>query len=246
MESGFAALTGGGEVNRPSIRGVARDYAGLVRGYAGGVPDLYGSAAMYEPRYNDLLLGDVGRGVPAIANSLEAASPVAQRLVNEVGPGRDTSLLDMLRGNAKERLGAGAHLDPELQRLFAQSARGASAARGLGFGPNDVLDESMALTQAGENQRRYAEQFGGGVEQLGQAERGLTYQTSTAPTLSLLTGIPSAAGALATNAASRMLSPAESTNLLSLPYQGRLAASTASARNFTDLINASTSNSNWV
>jgi hypothetical protein len=71
--------------------------------------------------------------------------------------------MDKLTGSANSDLDAGASLDPGLQQLSQQATRQGQAARGLGYGPGDAMQESMAMTQFGNQLRQQRQQNAMGV-----------------------------------------------------------------------------------
>jgi hypothetical protein len=87
--------------------------------------------------------------------------------------------MDSLVSNANSELNAGADLDPGLARVSQQATRAAQAARGLGNGPGDAMQESMAMTQFGNQLRQQRQQNAAGVADLGT-------RLFTAPAMSLL------------------------------------------------------------
>lgn len=85
------------------------------------------------------------------ANLSDAAALTPQYIATEraANPG-GASLLDTLTSNTGRDLSYGTQLTPAEQVQMNQSTRGASAARGLGYGPSDVFNESMADTGYGQ------------------------------------------------------------------------------------------------
>lgn len=63
------------------------------------------------------------------------------------------ALWDSLTKTATDELALGSTLDPELARLYTQSVRGGQAARGLGYGPADAMQEGRTLTELGQTLR---------------------------------------------------------------------------------------------
>lgn len=96
------------------------------------------------------------------------ASPGLVGLVNSIDP-QNAALWDQLTQSATEELGYGAALDPELERLYAQTTRAGQAARGLGYGPADVLQEGRTLTELGQNLRTQRRAFATNTAQLNQS-----------------------------------------------------------------------------
>jgi hypothetical protein len=60
------------------------------------------------------------------------------------------ALLDKLTSSASSDLALGNELSPEQMRLVQQSSRSGAAARGLGMGPADVFNETIAATGYGD------------------------------------------------------------------------------------------------
>lgn len=97
------------------------------------------------------------------ANLNDAANLTPQYLANEraANPGA-AGLLDNLTSNANRDLSYGTELTPAEKTQLNQSVRGGEAARGMGNGPADVFDESMADTGFGQSlyQQRQGEAQG--------------------------------------------------------------------------------------
>lgn len=98
------------------------------------------------------------------------------------------ALVDRLNTEAMAGLDAGYNLPPGLARQVTQSARGAQAARGMGFGPSDAYGETLANSQA-------AADFYGQNFNRAQQVAGLNAATSGDP-MQLVTGRASGAGGL--------------------------------------------------
>ena len=86
------------------------------------------------------------------ANLADAAALTPQYIAEEraANPGA-AGLLDTLTSNTNRDLSYGTNLTPAQQVQFNQSVRGGEAARGLGFGPSDVFNESMQESGYGQN-----------------------------------------------------------------------------------------------
>jgi hypothetical protein len=93
------------------------------------------------------------------ANLTDAAALTPQYISEEraANPGA-AGLLDTLTSNANQQLSYGTQLTPAEQLQMNQSVRGGEAARGLGYGPSDVFNESMADTNYG--QQLYQQRMG--------------------------------------------------------------------------------------
>jgi hypothetical protein len=92
------------------------------------------------------------------ANLADAAALTPQYVAEEraANPGA-AGLLDTLTSNTNRDLSYGTNLTPAQQVQFNQSVRGGEAARGLGFGPSDVFNES--LQDSGYGQQLYQQRM---------------------------------------------------------------------------------------
>ena len=86
------------------------------------------------------------------ANLNDAAQLTPQYIAEEraANPGA-AGLLDTMTSNSARDLSYGTNLTPAEQTQFNQSQRSGAAARGLGFGPSDVFNESLANTGFGQS-----------------------------------------------------------------------------------------------
>lgn len=94
-------------------------------------------------------------------------------ILDEVGPRAiaayraanpdQAALLDELNRQALEELSLGAGLDPSLRREVQQGVREGQTARGLGFGPSDLYEETMTLGRAGQELRARRRAFADAV-----------------------------------------------------------------------------------
>ena len=85
------------------------------------------------------------------ANLNDAAALTPQYVANEraANPGA-AGLLDTLTSDTSRDLSYGTQLTPAEQYQMNQSVRGAQAARGMGYGPSDVFNETFANTNYGQ------------------------------------------------------------------------------------------------
>lgn len=114
------------------------------------------------------------------ANSQTRAADIAD--VKNLGPASlaaikgfnpaSTNLMNELEQSAQQGLDAGYSLLPAQQRAIQQNIRAAQAARGMGTGPSDALQESQALTLQGENLRQQRLATASGVVNQEQALYG--------------------------------------------------------------------------
>jgi hypothetical protein len=207
----------------PSPRRVGQDYLALIDAWAKGVPTTLDTERQYKPSFTELDLSELERVVPTFTNILKTLGPQAAGLVREANPGA-SRLLDTLTQQAQEGLDAGANLDPGLSRVLTQSVRGGQAARGMGFSPADVLQESTALTGLADSLRRYRQGFASEVTNLNS-------QQETMPALNLLTEIPTFSEAVSRGSGSTLLPKEQSYDVFNTAYNARAAANIQKANN---------------
>jgi hypothetical protein len=104
-------------------------------GQTPGFLEMYGNLL---PRITGMNLDNAMTFAPKMRAAEDAANPMA------------SSLLTNIASTANKELGYGTNLTPEQKVQLDQSVRGGQAARGLGNGPADVFDESMAETGFGQ------------------------------------------------------------------------------------------------
>lgn len=134
--------------------------------------------------------------------------------------------MDLLTKSASEQLGAGASLDPSLKAVTEQSIRGGQAARGLGYGPSDVLEESRSLTSLGDQLRQERQGFGMNV-----AGANAAYNM---PLMSMLSGqsaAPGAAGSEAKTSGPTLFPTTQSYDMFNTLYNAQSASNIAGANN---------------
>jgi hypothetical protein len=229
-------LSGAGDVSTPGAKQTGQSYRRLVNNYAKGLPSILGAQQNYGPQFNALNLSNLGATVPGLSGILSGALPGASNLVNNANPGQ-ANLLSQMTQSASQQLGAGAALDPSLARVTQQSIRGGQAARGMGYGPADTLQESSAITSLGDQLRQERQGFAGNVA-------GMNNQYETQPTLQMLMQLISGAGANNATSGPTMVPQSLSSQLMTMPYMAKLQANTASANNATSLYQSMDSNSN--
>lgn len=228
-------LSGAGDVDAPNTGSVRNDYRGLLRGYLNSQGKILETEQKYRPGYDALTASSIGSLTPALAGVLDQNAGGIANLVRGISPSQ-TALLEKLTNQADQGLDAGASLDPSLKHVTQQSIRGGQAARGLGYSPADVLQESTALTSLGNSLRQERQGFASNVA-------GMNNAYETQPTLSLLSNLLAGTAGLSTKSSSPTLTPTSlSGQLLTMPYQGRLSAATSSAANNTGLYQSMDSN----
>jgi len=88
--------------------------------------------------------------------------PESRRAIEAADP-QQAALIAELTRQAQDELSAGAGLDPSLRREVQQGIREGQAARGFGFGPNDLFEEAFSLGTAGQALRDRRRGFAGSV-----------------------------------------------------------------------------------
>ena len=162
-------------------------------------------------------------------DALDAANP------------EQAALLEELNAQALGDLQQGGQLNAGERRTINQSARGAQAARGFGYGINDAAIESWANLQGSEQKRQQRQGFA-------QSMVGMNKATAADPFMAIL-GRPSSMNpAMAGGAVGQaqgfnpgaMFSPESqyAGDIYNQNYQGELAARTASAKNRASMIGA--------
>lgn len=209
--AGLSNLAGVGNVSTPGVRPTTRDFLGLLDAYQQGAQKLTDWRRELQPQYSDIIASEASR-----------LAPGAMDLIRGSSPDRTALIAKMLAAGNEGDLNYGTGLPKALLRLTNQYSRTGQAARGLGFGPSDVYGETGDAARMGmdltDRNRAFAAQAA-----------GASYQYETDPFLRLLGGQLNAAN-------NQLLSPAQSLDLIKLPYQGRLAARTASSNNSTQLM----------
>jgi hypothetical protein len=151
------------------------------------------------------------------------------------------ALLKELNAQAMSDLQLGGQLNAGERRTINQSARGAQAARGFGYGINDAAIESWANLQGSEQKRQQRQGFA-------QSMVGMNQATKSDPFMAIL-GRPSSmnpmmAGGVVGQAGGfnpgAMFSPESqyAGDIYNQNYQGELAARTATAKNRASMIGA--------
>lgn len=122
----------GGTTTTPGNAGFLSEYQNQI------MPTLTGAETAANTQVRQANLNDATAMTPQVVAGERAANPGA------------AGLLDSLTSSANNELSYGTELTPEEQLQTNQSVRGASAARGMGFGPSDVFNESIADTGMGQ------------------------------------------------------------------------------------------------
>lgn len=207
-------------------------------------PDLYKAQAEYQPKYAALDMQTLRDAVPeygkidAAARDASTATDIA--LIDKYGQRvsdslRHTSgneeLLKTLNAQALDEVNAGATLDPSLRREVQQSVRAGQAARGFGYGRNDLASEAYLTAMQAEQLRRTRQQFG--IQMV-----GVNQATGGDPFMALLgrqstPNIQQPQGATLFSPESQM-----NADLNNQAYQAKLSTNAANSANKSALIGA--------
>jgi hypothetical protein len=151
------------------------------------------------------LLSMYTQGIMPALTQAQIAATTAQRGANlanlaGMGPGAvqayqaanptQAALIGQLQNQAQQGLAAGTGLTPQQLRYAQQMTRMGQAARGLGWGPSDVFQETLAGTQLGNQLLQQRQAFAQGIAPLGE--------TQTANALNILGGQSAVPGAAQT------------------------------------------------
>lgn len=206
-------MGGVGKVKPPKIEATARDFTGLLDAYKTGATGLFSQTSDLLPQYGRLY-----------QSTADALTPGAVRQQRSINPGL-TGLLDKMlasAGGEGSPLDYGSPLPPKVLYMQNQMTRAGQAARGMGFGPSDVLGETRDAT------RLSMDMVDRNREWAGKAA-SLSYDTQISPVNQFISALLSASD-------KNLLTPANSLSLLLAPYQARLDANKATAENNTALI----------
>lgn len=181
----------------PQPTKVGKDYMGLLAAQIQSQPTIFNTEQQWKPQYLGLN---------------QSLLPGAAQAIGDANPGQ-AGLLSRLTQQASEGLDAGANLGP-LQPLALNSLRGGQAARGLGYGPGDALNESMGVAQFGNQLQQQRQGFASGVA-------GMQNQFVTQPALGMVTqgGTPT------------VVPSSQSYDMFNTAYNARAAANIAGANN---------------
>lgn len=174
---GITAALGGisaPSASTPTAANFGGQYGRFMNQVKQQLPSIYQAEATYKPQYAQLGMNTISGLMPQAISTVRGMNPAA------------TSLYDELGADASSQLGLGAALDPSLSGVLQQSIRGGQAARGMGYGPSDVLGESRAITELGNTLRQQRQSYAMGVAPM--------EQNFTEPALNLATGTVGAAG----------------------------------------------------
>jgi hypothetical protein len=143
------------------------DQAGFIKMLGETQPQLDTMNAVSETAGRAGDVSDLAKLGPGALEALRSANPNQARL------------LDALNTSAQTNLQAGSKLTPWQQLQANQATRGGQAARGMGFGPSDVLSDTLGQEEFGQNLLESRQRFG-------TTMAGVNQSTTTSPIMELL------------------------------------------------------------
>lgn len=248
----------------------ARDYEDEIfkttRAQVKLAPELYGAEKQFRGKYAQLDMDIAKQMSPQLLDLYESSQSrlgAMDREQLDLQRGGDIAAIEKYGGRARAALDAanpeqaallkelnaqamgdlqlGGQLNAGERRTINQSARGAQAARGFGYGINDAAIESWANLQGGEQKRQQRQGFA-------QSMVGMNQATKADPFMAIL-GRPSSMNPMMGSGVvgqaqgfnpGAMFSPESqyAGDIYNQNYQGELAARTASAKNKASMIGA--------
>ena len=255
-----------GDVESPPPRDYGREVRETLGEQIKLAPDLFAAESEFRPKYAELDAGIAEDIAPRLMDLYEKIQPRFSAMDREAATAKreaDIASIEQLGGRAKAAMDAanpeqaalmaelnqqamadlalGGKLSAAEQRTLSQSARGAQAARGFGYGINDAAIEAFAQPQGSDQRRRQRQDFARSMVGLNQA-------TATDPFMAILGRPaqvnPGMVGGLVGQAQGfnpgAIFSPesAYAQNIYAGNYQGNLAAKTATANNRAAIMGA--------
>ena len=256
----------GTKIKAPKARNYGQEMRDTLQAQIDLAPQLFGAEQQFRGKYaqldmdiaekmapqlldlyesSQLRLGEMDREQLDLQRggdiaAIEKYGGRARAAIDAANP-EQAALLKELNAQAMGDLQLGGQLNAGEQRIINQSARGAQAARGFGYGINDAAIESWAQLQGSEQKRQQRQGFA-------QSMVGINQATKADPFMAIL-GRPSSmnpmmGGGVVGQAQGfnpgAMFSPESqyAGDIYNQNYQGQLAARTASAKNRASLIGA--------
>jgi hypothetical protein len=179
---------GSTKIKQPAPRDSGEEYSSMLDTQIEYAPKLLELERQYAPQYAQLELDMLAQNLPQMTAlysqympELAAAEAANRRAMIEgdlqtiqdysedvrmaVDPQR-TRLLDTLATQAEEGLALGSSISPEMEREFQQSVRAGQAARGFGYGTNDIAAEAAFTAGQKDAMRQQRQAFAGNVVNL--------------------------------------------------------------------------------
>lgn len=260
----------GTKVKAPPARDYGKETRDTLQAQIDLAPDLYAAEEKFRGKYAQLDLDIAKQLAPDLLNlyetsqrrlgALDRETLAAQREADisaiedygtramqgyraaaDAANPEQAALMAELNKQALSDLKLGGQLNASERRDLQQSARGAQAARGFGYGINDAAIESWAQMQGSDQKRRQRQGFA-------QSMAGLNQANSVDPFMAIL-GRPSSMTPAMTGSfvgqaqgfnPGAMFSPESqyAADIYNQNYQGQLAARTATAKNRASMIGA--------
>lgn len=258
----------GTKVKAPPARDYGKETRDTLQAQIDLAPDLYAAEERFRPKYAQLDLDIAKQLAPDLLDlyetsqrrlgALDRETLAAQREADisaiedygtramqgyraaaDAANPEQAALMAELNRQALSDLKLGGQLNASERRDLQQSARGAQAARGFGYGINDAAIESWAQMQGSDQKRRQRQGFA-------QSMAGLNQANSVDPFMAIL-GRPSSMTPAMTGSfvgqaqgfnPGAMFSPESqyAADIYNQNYQGQLAARTATAKNRASMI----------
>ena len=260
----------GTKIKAPPARDYGKETRDTLQAQIDLAPDLYAAEEKFRGKYAQLDLDIAKQLAPDLLNlyetsqrrlgALDRETLAAQREADisaiedygtramqgyraaaDAANPEQAALMAELNKQALSDLKLGGQLNASERRDLQQSARGAQAARGFGYGINDAAIESWAQMQGSDQKRRQRQGFA-------QSMAGLNQANSVDPFMAIL-GRPSSMTPAMTGSfvgqaqgfnPGAMFSPESqyAADIYNQNYQGQLAARTATAKNRASMIGA--------
>lgn len=223
LVTGIMGATGGGpHSSPPNPNRVGRDFSALLSQYLNRSGDIYNNEAQYQPLYNLLGIQNQSASRSAGVEDVNRLAPGMYTAMRGYNP-QGTGLLDQLGVQASDQLRQNGGLDPAMQRQVQQNVRSSQAARGVGYGPGDAVQEQFYENQTMEQRRRENQQFAGNVA----AQEANTYRDP----FSLLAGVSGRE-----TVTPQIVSPQQSDSMMGTVYNARAASNIANQNSDTAML----------
>tara|TARA_Y100000310_G_scaffold93845_1_gene91419 strand:+ start:2455 stop:3300 length:846 start_codon:yes stop_codon:yes gene_type:complete len=256
----------GTKIKAPPPRDYGKEMASTLESQIRLAPKLYESEEAYRGKYAQLDMDIAKQMTPQLLDLYESSQSRlgamdreqlglqregdiaaiekyggrARAALDAANP-EQAALLRELNAQAQSDLSAGGQLSGWERREIQQSSRAGGAARGMGYGSQDVAMESLAQLQGANTRRRQRQGFA-------QSMVGLNKATAADPFMAIL-GRPSSMNPMMSGGVvgqaggfnpGAMFSPESqyAGDIYNQNYQGELAARTASAKNKASMIGA--------
>ena len=256
----------GTKIAAPPKRQYGEEMKSTLQAQVDMAGDLYGAEEQWRGKYAQLDMDIANQMTPQLLNLYESSQRrlgTMDREQLDLQREGDISAIEKYGGRAREALDAanpeqaallkelnaqamgdlelGGQLNAGERRTINQSARGAQAARGFGYGINDAAIESWANLQGSEQKRQQRQGFA-------QSMVGMNKATAADPFMAIL-GRPSSMNPMMSGGVvgqaggfnpGAMFSPESqyAGDIHNQNYQGELSARTASAKNKASMIGA--------